>query len=236
MIRREADASMRFLISASGALMLVTPRWASTPLHPMKTVSALVSRSRYRAIGSTRECCSRRSVPPVTTTENRGIADSSSRAMFRPFVSTTRSCRSSRAMSERAMNVVVLPTSRMRLSPDRTRLAAALPISCFSTAEAPSDSSNDGSSCSLLPTGTAPPRTRRMTCRLSSTSRSARTVTSEIPNFSLKSDTRTKLRSVTSASISSRRISAGIASIGDDISESFEVLRLLVNRPRLGFR
>ena len=41
-IRREADASMRFLISASGALMFVTPRLASTPLHPMNTVSALV--------------------------------------------------------------------------------------------------------------------------------------------------------------------------------------------------
>ena len=146
----------------------------------MKAIDALRPSSRTVPSGLTSECCSGRSVPPVTTTEIRGQARSSTRATVRPLVTTVTSRRSARATSARAIAVVVVPTSSRTVSPSATSAAAQPPMAAFSLARSCSATSK-GCSERWMPGGMAPPRIRRTRPWDSSDCRSVRTVTVETP-------------------------------------------------------
>ncbi len=111
------------------------------------------------ASGSTSECCNGRSVPPSTTTVIRGVAGSSSSAVFSPFVKTTTSLSSARAAIARAAAAAVVPTSTSTVSPSCSSAAAAWAIATFSAAKLEMLSSN-GCSWRGINRGIAPPRTR----------------------------------------------------------------------------
>ena len=160
------------------------------------------------ARGSTSECCNGRSVPPSTTTVIRGVAGSSSSAVFSPFVKTTTSVSSARAAIARAAAAAVVPTSRSTVSPSSSNAAAAWAIATFSAAKLEMLSSN-GCSWRGINRGIAPPRMRCTLPRAARESRSPRTVTSETPKRLLSSPTRTNSRSLISASMRSRRSEAG---------------------------
>src|SRR5215211_2890795 len=186
--RRLAASSMARLTSASGRLTLVMPTSGSTPLQPTKATAARRRSSRVVPSGLTSECWRGRRVPPVTTTLMRGAARSSSRAMLSPLVTTVTSFRSLRSTSARAMAVVVVPTSRITVSPGAIIAAACTPMLDFWTGASHCD---DSKGRSPSPDGgTAPPRTRRTRARASSAVRSARTVTADTPNRPARSLTR----------------------------------------------
>src|SRR6056297_444316 len=142
-------------------------------------------------------------------------------------VNTVTSLRSRRAASACATAVVVVPTSRITVSPGWTSAAAATAMARFWSGASISDSSNGRSICAAA-RGTAPPRTRRSAPRRSNTSRSERTVTSETSKRWASSLTRTNSRSRSTASIRSRRtragggspfIAAGLPRIAHDVVE-----------------
>ena len=205
---RVATASIRCFTAASGRLMFVTPPIGSTPLQPSSTVLTEIWSRMSVASGSTSECCNGRSVPPSTTTVIRGVAGSSSSAVFSPFVKTTTSLSSARAAIARAAAAAVVPTSTSTVSPSSSNAAAAWAIATFSAAKLEMLSSN-GCSWRGINRGIAPPRTRCTLPLAARESRSPRTVTSETPKRLLSSPTRTNSRSLISASMRSRRSEAG---------------------------
>src|SRR5215211_5229706 len=187
--RRRAASSIARLTSASGRLTLVMPTSGSTPLQPTKATEARRRSNRVVPSGLTSECWRGRRVPPVTTTLMRGVARSSSRAMLSPLVTTVTSRRSVRRTRARAMEVVVVPTSRITVSPAAIMAAAWTPMLDFWSGASHCDDSK-GRSPSSPEGGTAPPRTRRTRALASSAVRSARTVTADTPNRPARSETR----------------------------------------------
>jgi hypothetical protein len=109
-----------------------------------------------------------------------GCACSAS-AMSRLLVNTTMSLRSVGSAS--AMASVVVPASRMMVSPSRTMRAARAPMRFFSAAKLWPGRSR-GRSKRAGCTAIAPPRMRRSSIRRSSASRSVRIVTAETPSAS----------------------------------------------------
>jgi hypothetical protein len=87
------------------------------------------------------------------------------------------------------MAVVVVPTSRMTVSPVAIIPAACTPMLDFCSGASHCDDSK-GRSPSSPDGGTAPPRTLRTRALASSAVRSARTVTADTPNRPARSVTR----------------------------------------------
>ena len=190
------------LSSASARCGVMTPISGSKPSAPRYRRSACRFASAACAMCPDSELDSRRSVPPGMIRRTDGTSIRSA-AMFSALVITLIE-RSSSLRIRRAISAVVVPESRMMVSPSRISAAAASAMRRFSAWCCSCLTPSGWSSSSTL---TAPPCVRVNAPADSSAARSARIVTSEVPKRAASPSTTTLPCSRSSAQMRRRRSS-----------------------------
>ena len=198
---RRAMPSMRAFRRASSRCGVITPISGSRPSKPRNRMSACRPSSPCSACGPPSEYELGRSTPPSMIRVTCG-APASSTAMFSALVITFTDC-SFRPRICLAISAVVVPESSTMVCPSPISLTASSAMRTFSARC--SDCLTPIGKSSSARWARAPPRVRTTAPISASTFRSARTVTSEMPNISDSSATVTRPRSATISRILRRR-------------------------------